>query len=123
MGFTRKIESLPGHPTITTANSSYASTRAVLLEQNVTNGRNIAYNTLQAAGVLMAATTPFFGTGTRWNPKTGAATAVNNARVNWTTIGTIVSGPALSAFNLIAPNPILNQLNNLDDQSFETPSS
>jgi len=49
--------------------------------------------------------------------KNGVAT-VNNAQTHWTTIASIVAGPALSAFNLIAPNPVITQLNNLDDQSF-----
>ena len=29
-----------------------------------------------------------------------------------------MSGPLLSAFNIVAPNPVITQLNNLDDQSF-----
>ncbi len=112
IGFSKKIGSLPGQPEVTTANSSYASTRSVLIWQNVTNGRNILYNTIQAAGVVMAGFTPYFGTGLHPNG------TVNNARTNWTTAASIVSGPILSAFNIIAPNPIITQLNNLDDQSF-----
>jgi hypothetical protein len=113
IGFSSKLDGLKGEPpTITIANSSYASTRAVLLTENITGGRNIAYNLLQAAGVLMAGFTPYFGTGKHPNG------TVNNARTNWTTAASIVSGPLLSAFNIVAPNPVITQLNNLDDQSF-----
>lgn len=110
VGFATKIANQTDPVTI--ANSSYASTRAVLLTENVTNGRNIVYNILQATGVLMSAFTPYFGTGKHPNG------TVNNARTNWTTAASIVSGPLLSAFNIVAPNPVITQLNNLDDQSF-----
>jgi hypothetical protein len=113
IGFKSKLDGLNGEPPlITIANSSYASTRAVLLTSNVTAGRNIAYNMLQAAGVLMAGFTPYFGTGKRPNG------TFNNARTNWTTAASLVSGPLLSAFNIVAPNQVITQLNNLDDQSF-----
>ena len=64
----------------------------------------------------MAAATPFFGTGVRYG-KNGVATT-NNARTNWSTITSIVAGPLLSAFNIVAPNPVIAELNNLDDQTF-----
>lgn len=112
IGFSSQLEYLTGAPKITIANSSYASTRAVLLTENVTSGRNIAYNMLQATGVVMTAFTPYFGTGKHPNG------TVNNARTNWTTAASIVSGPLLSAFNIVAPNSVITQLNNLDDQSF-----
>ena len=103
-------------PPLTVANSSYRSTRAILLKENVTNGRNIAYNVLQATGTLMLAFSPYFGAQhTNVVPNT-----VNNARLHWTTASSIVSGPLLAAFNLVAPNPILTQLNNLDDESSGT---
>ena len=116
IGFSTQLDALKNtrneDGTVTIANSSYASTRAVLLTENVTSGRNIAYNILQAAGVLMAGFTPTFGTGKHPNG------TFNNARTNWTTAASIVSGPLLSAFNIVAPNPVITQLNNLDDQSF-----
>ncbi len=116
IGFSTQLDALKGSRnndgTITIANSSYAATRAVLLTENVTSGRNIAYNVLQAAGVLMSGFTPYFGTGKHPNG------TVNNARTNWTTAAALVSGPLLSAFNIVAPNPVITQLNNLDDQSF-----
>ena len=116
IGFSTQLDALKNtrneDGTVTIANSSYASTRAVLLTENVYNGRNILYNVLQAAGVLMAGFTPYFGTGKHPNG------TVNNARTNWTTAASIVSGPLLSAFNIVAPNPVITQLNNLDDQSF-----
>ena len=43
---------------------------------------------------------------------------VNNARTHWSTAASIVSGPLLQAFDIIAPNPVITQLNQLDDQSF-----
>jgi hypothetical protein len=113
IGFSSSLEPLfYGMPDIATSNSSYMSTRAILLEQNVTSVRNIIYNSLQAAGVLMAGFTPYFGTGKHPNG------LVNNARLNWTTAASIVSGPVLSAFNIVAPNAVINQLKDLDDQSF-----
>jgi hypothetical protein len=116
IGFSTQLDALKGSRnddgTITIANSSYAATRAVLLTENVTAGRNIANNVLQAAGVLMSGFTPYFGNGKHPNG------TVNNARTNWTTAAALVSGPLLSAFNIVAPNPVITQLNNLDDQSF-----
>jgi hypothetical protein len=113
IGFSSSLDPLfRGMPDVATSNSSYMSTRAILLEQNVTSVRNIVYNSLQAAGVLMAGFTPYFGTGKHPNGQ------VNNARLNWTTAASIVSGPVLSAFNIIAPNAVINQLKDLDDQSF-----
>jgi hypothetical protein len=114
IGFSRQLKNLL--PRAATANTSYASTRAILLRQQVTGGRNILYNSVQAAGVLMAAATPFFGTGVRYG-KNGVATT-NNARTNWSTITSIVAGPLLSAFNIVYPNPVIAELNNLDDQTF-----
>ena len=117
IGFSTQLDALKdtrnADGTIAIANSSYASTRAVLLTENVTAGRNIVYNVLQAAGVLMAGFTPFFGMGKYPNG------TVNNARTNWTTAASIVSGPLLAAYNIIAPNPVITKLNNLDDQSFK----
>jgi hypothetical protein len=100
-----------GLPSTTITNNSYRSTRAILLKEEITNGRNIFYNVLQATGVLMAGFTPYFGTGKHPNG------TVNNARTNWTTAASIVSGPLLAAFNIIAPNPVITQLNSLDDES------
>ena len=104
MGFSSKIENLPDTPQVTIANSSYASTRAVLIKENVTNFRNVLYNSLQAAGVLMAGFTPFFHNVSHQG--------------NWTAAAAIVSGPLLQGFGIVAPNPVIAQLNNLDDQSF-----
>lgn len=39
-------------------------------------------------------------------------------RTHWSTAASIVSGPLLQAFDIIAPNPVITQLNQLDDQSF-----
>lgn len=112
VGFSSDPNPKPDATDTTIANSSYASTRAVLLMENVTNGRNIAYNIINAIGVLMPAFAPYFGTGKHPNG------TVNNARTNWSTAASIVSGPLLQAFNIVAPNPVIAQLNNLDDQSF-----
>jgi hypothetical protein len=106
------LYSTPGSPpAVTITNNSYKSTRAVLLKENITNGRNILYNVIQGTGVTMAGLTPYFGTGKHPNG------TVNNARTNWTTAASIVSGPLLSAFNIVAPNQVITQLNNLDDES------
>jgi hypothetical protein len=119
IGFSSSVDRLfPKIPDVATSNSSYVSTRAVLLEQNVTSVRNIIYNSLQAGGVLMSAFTPYFGKGLHPATKAHPNGTVNNARTNWTTAASIVSGPLLSAFNIVAPNAVINQLNNLDDQSF-----
>ena len=103
VGFKRKIDILPDEPLVTIANASYASSRAVLIRENVTDGRNIAYNALQAAGVLMAGFTPFF--------------RVPLHQSHYATAVSIVSGPLLAAFNIVAPNPVIGQLSNLDDES------
>ncbi len=111
IGFSPDANPATTGPDTTIANSSYASTRAVLLTENYTNGRNIVYNIIHAIGVLMPAFAPYFGT-------THPNGTVNNARVHWSTAASIVSGPLLQAFDIIAPNPVIAQLNQLDDQSF-----
>jgi hypothetical protein len=93
-----------GVPFVTFANSSYAATRAILLHQEMWNPRNVFYHSLEGAGLIMAGFTPFFR---RPNP-----------RGNFATLASIVSGPMLQAFDIISPDPIISQLNNLDDQSF-----
>jgi hypothetical protein len=106
IGFTNELTDLTalGVPFVTFANNSYASTRAILLHQEMWAPRNVLYHSLQGAGLIMAGFIPFFG---RPNAKTNFATATS-----------IVSGPLLQAFGIIAPDPIISQLNNLDDQSF-----
>jgi len=105
VGFTSKLKNLMDQNLdITISNNSYASTRAILIKENVTNFRNVLYNSIQAAGVLMAAFTPYFH--------------ATNPKANWSTAAAIVSGPLLAAFNVVVPNPVITQLNNLDDQSF-----
>jgi hypothetical protein len=106
IGFTNRLKDLTAlqGPNVTLANSSYASTRAVLLHQEMWSTRNVLYHSLEGAGLIMAGFTPFFRAA---NPKANFATAV-----------AIVSGPLLQAFNIIAPDPVISQLNNLDDQSF-----
>jgi hypothetical protein len=106
MGFTRKLEELTavGSPNVTIANNSYASTRAVLVHAESLSVRNVVFNILQASGLLMSASAPFFN---RTNPKK-----------NWLTFSTIVNGPLQQAYGLIFPDPVLRQLGNLDDQAF-----
>ena len=41
-----------------------------------------------------------------------------NAKSNFATATSIVNGPLLQAFGIVGPDPIISQLNNLDDQSF-----
>ena len=106
VGFTNRMSTLVSlyGQQITIANNSYASTRAALLRQQVWDGRNLTYHAIQGVGLIMAGFTPFFS-----RP---------NAKLHFTTGASIVSGPFLQAFNLVFPDPIVPQLNNLDDQSF-----
>src|SRR5260370_22467152 len=92
-----------GSPSVAIANNSYASTRAVLVHEQSISLRNGVYDTLQGAGLIMAASLPFF--------------ARPNAQLHFSTLSTIVNGPLLQAYNLMFPDPIVKQLTNLDDQS------
>jgi len=104
VGFATQLKNLSGAPVITVANNTYASTRAVLLRESVLSGRNILYNSLDAAGLLMSSFTPYFVNPTR--------------KSHFTIAAAILSGAALQAFNIVAPDRVVGQLNNLDDQSF-----
>jgi hypothetical protein len=104
IGFASHIGGLPTDQVIKMANTSYASTRAVLLRESVLSARNEFYHTIQAAGLLMSAFTPFFRAPT--------------AGKNFATAASIVSGPLLQAINVIGPDRVVGQLNNLDDESF-----
>jgi hypothetical protein len=108
VGFTKDVKSLEalGIKNVTIANSSYASTRAVLVHSQSVSARNIIYNSLQAAGLLMAGFTPYF-----------SGVHQKNAKLHYITAIAIVTGPVLQAINLVAPDPIINQLKSLDDQS------
>jgi hypothetical protein len=108
-GFTNKLKALIsiGTDSVTIANSSYASTRAVLLQSQVWSNRNLAANLLQGAGLIMGGFVPFY-TGTH-SP---------NAKLHFVTATSIVTGAALQAYNLLVPDPIISQLKSLDDQSF-----
>jgi hypothetical protein len=85
------------------ANSSYASTRAVLQRESSISKRNVIYHSIEGAGLLMAAFTPYF--------------ARSNPHKNWATATTIVSGALVQAIDLVVPDRVPGQLNNLDDQS------
>jgi hypothetical protein len=111
VGFAKSLQALAaiGIPQVTIANTSYSSTRAVLVESQVWSGRNLIYNTFAGAGLIMAASSPFyFGTGP----------SALRAKTRFLSLSTIVSGPLLQAFNIILPDPIVSQLKSLDDQSF-----
>jgi len=88
----------------TLPNISYASTRAVLQKGQIWSDRNIAYNALRAAGILVTSATPFIAT--------------TGAQATFATSASIVTGPALAAFDLIWPDETINQLQNLDNESF-----
>ncbi len=111
IGFKTKLNGISGSPDVTIANSSYASTRAVLQNQQAYSGRNIVYHGLQSVGLIMAAFIPFFGT-------QHANGTINNARNHWSTLSSIVSGPVVKGFDTVWPDPAIAQLTNLDDQSF-----
>ncbi|HUN96683.1 MAG TPA: hypothetical protein VMU69_10650, partial [Bradyrhizobium sp.] len=104
IGFMNQLKNLDGlgNLSLTVANNSYASTRAILLHQEMWAPRNVLYHSLEGTGLIMAGFIPYF---TRTNAKANFSTAVS-----------IVAGPLLQAFNLVAPDPILSQLSNLDDQ-------
>ncbi|HSY99986.1 MAG TPA: IPT/TIG domain-containing protein [Terriglobales bacterium] len=108
IGFTNKLDELIalGSPQVTIANSSYASTRAVLLQSQVWSNRNLIANSLQGVGLIMGGFIPFY------------SGSHPNAKLHFTTATAIVSGVALQAYNLIFPDPIIAQLKSLDDQSF-----
>jgi hypothetical protein len=109
IGFSRQLDALTalGSPYVTIANSSYASTRAVLIHEQAVSVRNIAYNIIQGAGLIMAASSPFY-----------SGVKALNSKNHFLTLSTIVNGPLQAAYNLIFPDPILKQITNLDDQSF-----
>jgi hypothetical protein len=109
IGFTNRLDELVkfAGPMVTISNSSYASTRAVLLHQEMWNPRNVIYHMVEATGLVMAGFLPYYS---------GIHTP--NAKTHFAAAASIVSGPLLQAFNLVAPDPILSQLNDLDDQSF-----
>jgi hypothetical protein len=85
------------------ANASYASTRAVLQREEILSNRNIAYHLLQAGGLLMASFTPFF--------------TKPNSKAHFSAASAIVSGALLQAFDIVGPDRVPGQLNNLDDES------
>jgi hypothetical protein len=105
VGFLKQLDPLLGlgSQVITIANSSYGSTRAVLVHAQSVSARNVIYSALQGGGLIMAASSPFIG---------------KTATSHFLGLNTIVNGPLLAAYNLIFPDPILSQLTNLDDQSF-----
>ena len=111
IGFKTRLNGIEGAPEVTIANSSYASTRAVLQNEQAYSGRNITYHGLQSVGLIMAAFIPFFGT-------QHANGTINNARNHWSTLSSIVSGPVVKGFDTVWPDPAIAQLNNLDDESF-----
>ena len=104
IGFSRHIDELPGNPSVIQANTSYASTRAVLLREEVLSPRNVFYHSVQAAGLIMSALQPFFVSA--------------NASKHFAIATSIVSGPALAAIGIVGPDRVVGQLNNLDDESF-----
>lgn len=104
IGFSRQIDKLPGNPWVTQANTSYASTRAVLLREEVLSPRNVFYHSVQATGLIMSGLQPFF--------------IAANASKHFAIATSIVSGPALAAIGIIGPDRVVGQLNNLDDESF-----
>ncbi len=105
VGFKHQLNGKAGlnSPEVTLANSSYASTRSVLLESQTWSTRNIIANSMQGAGLVMAGFAPLVTAGTKTNLLTAQS---------------IVSIAALQAFNLVFPDPIIAQLKSLDDQSF-----
>jgi uncharacterized protein YjdB len=104
IGFSNHVDWLPGNHAVIQANTAYASTRAVLLREEVHSGRNIAFHTLVAAGLIMGAMNPYFVEPT--------------ASKHFSTAASIVSGPLVAAFNIVAPDRVVGNLNNLDDESF-----
>jgi hypothetical protein len=111
IGFTNKLKELVslGSPQVTIANSSYASTRAILLQSQTWSNRNLIANSIQAAGLIMGGFVPFYS---------GSGKSSPNAKLHFLTATSIVSGVALTAFNLIVPDPTIPQLKSLDDESF-----
>ena len=104
IGFSSRVDNLPGSPVLIHANTSYASTRAVLLRESVLSPRNEFFHSVQAAGLIMAGFIPYFHRPT--------------ATANYATAVSIVTGPLLQAINIIGPDRVVGQLNNLDDESF-----
>jgi len=106
IGFAKSLKALEALniPSTTIANTSYASTRAVLVRSQEISFRNLTYNSIVAAGLLMAGGTPFFHHA--------------NAKANYATATSIVSGPLQQAYNILVPDPIIAQLKSLDDQAF-----
>lgn len=104
IGFSNHVDKLPGNPPIIQANTSYASTRAVLLREEVLSPRNEFYHSVQALGLIMAGVQPFF--------------VAPTASKHFAIAASIVSGPALAAISVVSPDRVVGQLNNLDDESF-----
>jgi hypothetical protein len=111
IGFARSLKALEavGIPQVTIANTSYASTRAVLVESQVWSTRNIVYNSIVGAGLIMTASAPFYS---------GIGRKSLESKTHYLTVSGIVNGPLQQAFNLLFPDPIVSQLKSLDDQSF-----
>jgi hypothetical protein len=109
IGFASKLKALAalGRSEVTIANSSYASTRAVLVQSQVWSNRNLFANTLQGVGLIMGGFTPFY-----------SGSHNSNSKLHFVTATAIVSGAAMQAYNLLFPDPIITQLKSLDDQSF-----
>lgn len=103
IGFSKDPDKLPGNPIIH-ANTSYASTRAVLLRESTLSGRNQIYHGVEATGLIMAGFIPYFHAA--------------NATAHYATAVSIVGGPLLQAINVFRPDRVIGQLNNLDDESF-----
>lgn len=108
IGFMNQVKSLGalGIKETSVVNSSYASTRAVLLHSQTYDLRNTIFNALQAGGIIMAGFTPYF-----------SGVHQPNAKAHYLAAIALVSGPMLQAFNIVAPDPVITQLKNLDDQS------
>lgn len=108
IGFMNQVKSLEalGIKETSVVNSSYASTRAVLLHSQTYDLRNTIFNALQAGGIIMAGFTPYF-----------SGVHQPNAKAHYLAAIAVVSGPILQAFNIVAPDPVITQLKNLDDQS------
>jgi hypothetical protein len=109
IGFKRKDPlagkaDIPENATVTSSNTSYETTRALLQSGGETDLRNVIYHSVQSVGLIMASFTPFFH---------------NTAHAfRWSTGAAIVSGALVQGIDIVAPDLTLKELNNLDDQSF-----
>lgn len=95
--------SVGNEPTRPVSTNSYVVTRSVLQKDQMFGARNIAYRSLQSAGLLATSLIPFF--------------RATTPRANYTAVAAIIGNVIPQGFDSILPDRTVRQLANLDDQT------